>query len=231
MRCSICRERLKETPVQTNVLRSKQWKLHGNCLKRSMIFDFKTYSGSQMAAVCQEQGLETSDVFPEFVEMKTRLGCMLDEKEGKLLYKWKLKEGVSLTKSAPPAGLGVKSLLKKRNFDQMISKREREFNLDVYNLVSMVYGLTHPSLAFFKKIEQRMVQIPPQRELTAKMISIHEFLNQVTSQRCQNPNIGGQLLSFLKKQSHWQNRASVKLEKPKFVGESNYCLYPCVSYL
>jgi hypothetical protein len=108
---------------------------------------------------------------------------------------------------APP---GQTQLLKKRDFDDVVSKRERGFNLDMFDLVRTNYGLTHPSLFGVRKTVRapvKSVQVEPfLPDFNDRMDNIRKWLDNMT-ENYNADSYSEEMRKYLKHSSHREERS------------------------
>jgi hypothetical protein len=111
-------------------------------------------------------------------------------------WNWEVVDGPSNSNNTTGGVLG------KRGFRDLVSNRERGFNLDLFDLVKTNYGLTHPSLLSVKKTGQpqsksTLLEID-HSEVDDRIKGIHQWLEKVT-QNYNYDTLPYQMMNYIKR--------------------------------
>lgn len=186
MRCAICPESLP--PLDTSCESPGQcllrFKLHSSCLGDPFIFAPVPASATKIIRLCRSLGVDSGRLAREWLSLGSRLEALGAKDIPASKWMWERAGLGDSPSSASPGDPKAAGLLGKRDFEDLGSRRERGFNLDLFDLVRTNYGLTHPSLLGVERRPRRPDRLKYadsiQTEMTDRMENIRTWLDSVT---------------------------------------------------
>ena len=203
MLCSICKKQLPSTESTPETLSSplSRWRAHAKCLNGSFVFSPAPCSVNHIAKLACNLKINSFYPVTQWLSIGSRLKALGLTNIPVSKWNWEVLDGVENGEKQMERAK-KQGLLNKRSFKDLVSNRERGFNLDLFDLVKTNYGLTHPSLLRVRKAGQLQPKSPlleiDHTEVDDRIKGIHQWLEKVT-QNYNYDTLPYQMLNYIKK--------------------------------